>query len=555
MTETGQFVFTPTAKARLDAERSPTLDVAAFTVTVTDGTATDTTAVLATIDASDHAHVVSPDGYQANGPAVVGPDGTIYQTFRSSPLGGGKGTTKIVVIDPTTATPTVIDLDGQTVGKLVFDPDTGIGYQTLWTVDPETEANTTTIAVFSPGDTTPTLHPFDGRPFRPGVLAANGTFYQGIPHESETTLVRVGPGGVSHVTLSGTEDGLLVVNPDTGTAYVPLQQGDLGNPLYSLAIVEPGDGEFDVTYFSGSGRVGPVIFHDGGAYQTVNVFGNRTFVIDLATSELLFEADGHAVDPVVFAPDGTAYLVTLGPGPNLPPTAVTFLAPGSTTPGALYEQGVASGPIVFGDDGVGYLTLEGDGATGVQQVNGQRLFYSVDGTTFGPVVFGPDGGVYQTSHDVFQSESRTLVTTIGPLEPAARVPGRFHDITFGADGKPIVTTDNDDTVLGTGTFVAVVDGSGWAGQFFEGTDPSFQAVVGPDGTVYQLMRAGGGTTVGIVSADASTQDTIILVGLPEGVMVAPDGFVYVTTVVFDPVTGGNESIVWALDARGEEIGV
>ena len=560
--DTGDWTFTPTPAARLDAEETPGEDGAFFTIIADDGTATASTVVRAPLDATNAAPVFRLTGHQAFDPVQVGPDGTIYLIVAT--LEGPRSSTKVVVISPTSTRPTVIDLTGDTVRDLAFDPNTGKAYLTLWTLDPETNADTTTVMMITPGSTTATPFVFDGRPFVRGLVGADGTAYQTARIIDPETGVRtinlavISPGGVLLTKeLFGTQADPLVVGPD-GAIYVQGTALDGGTPYYFVhKVTQQPDGTLGASdpFLIVGEPVGGVVFGpDGTAYQTTNR-NNRAYVENISTEAILFDAAGVAREPVVWGPDGTAYLVTIRGGAGVKDIVTPF-----RTDGAGYDTlevaGLPLGPIVFGEDGTGYLSLDGLGIgtieeAGVQEVTGGLTFHSIQGDPVGPVIIGPDGHVYQISESETPAGFETYIKEIEPSGVQYFFDGEFEGVAFSADDEPIVTVEIDDPLTGPGTTVWLVDfeGGPTVGRTFDGPLPRGPAVVGPDGRVYQLMRgADGGTSVGIIAAGRT--DVIALIGDPEG-LVIEDGYVYVMTTTVEGAT----STVWLLDAQSEPVAV
>jgi WD40 repeat protein len=519
--------------------------------------------VRAAIDATDAVPLFSYDGYQTFDGVQVSSDGTIYQVVSTGRQ--PHDLTKIVVISPTSTRPMVFDLTGSAHGELAIDPATGTVYQTLRTADPETGADTTTVVVITPGAPTPVTLSFPGETIR-SVLGPNGSFYQVTVQPYEPTLVVISPDGttVTTATLFGNPTGPVVVGPD-GTAYVPLEYLD-GDPYPVLGIVAPGSGPDEITYWFPPGSddfVGGVVFNDGAVYQTVQA-ENTAVVYDIATEDdVLISAPGEAQGPVVFGPDGAAYLTTVATSPTGTSYGLVTVDRGDA-PATGYETSpLVQYPLVFGPDGTAYLTTKTSpsGNTLVLAITDATsgLYHFYDGAPMGPVRFGPDGTPHQVTeivHPVFGGPGAAINVVPNNGDPVS-LPGSVVGMTFGPDGTAYVTTRS--VSLGQAFYtVSIVSADGDTDAVGAFGRAAGAPLLGPDGNVYQMIAGVDAndnpqTTVLIVIPEDETSIDARFVDLP-GTLVdwaIEDGYVYVTTTVGNGTT--NTSTVWLLDAQAEPV--
>lgn len=573
----GQWVFTPTPQARLDAQRSTSLEFATFTVTVTDGRDTVTTTVLAPLDATQAAPVVLPDGYQIRGPVVARPDGTAYQTIYKHDPESNTFKTSVMLIRPTNASPTtIIDIDGFPVGAVVLGPD-GTAYQTIRQTDPASNAVTTVVAVISPTGTTTTIN-IDGAPRGGVVLGPDGTVVQttaGVDAagvgQTTTAVIRPDNPNPMIVTLAGSLSSPAVVGPD-GTVYQTASNDD----FTWVATIEPGNPAVMILQLDGFASGSVVLAPDGTPYQVTLSYGAATNSYQTKVTSLngltVIVADGLHQGPLVIGPDGTLYLTTsrVPTASDASSTRVTILRPTDANPLILSVQGSTVYPVTIGADGTAYQTTERyNSATGTRTTDVlivgdgdiPPIIKTIVGRPAGPVIVGPDGSAYQIT--VVQNDFgyATLMSRLGTTGANTDLIGEFRGVTFGADGTAYVTTYDDVPAFDVHrTHVSVVATNGdISGDIRLDGAPIGSVVLGPDGTAYQMIATGdpaGGeatTTVAIISADGTNPNTIVVDGQARNLVIAPDGFAYLTTTI--EVGDTIRSMVWLLDARGTAIEV
>jgi WD40 repeat protein len=326
----------------------------------------DGIARILTYDFTDGGYVFTPVGSD---------DGTVF-VHATLPDGG----TEVLVYGPGATTPTVYDPPGRDGLGLVAGPNgpayllntnSGLDHIMLYTVGGDARDLTNVPSAVGPR-----------------VVAPDGTLYLGYGGavDTQTTtqfqvvIVKPDGGPAQLVQLSPNPADSNGVNIRVGTdnnAYVTYRDSVTGDIVN--AVVEP-DGTTRTLPFDPNGDVfgpsptfrqyDPNAFTFGPDGRTYTMTGSTADTVVIHSSADGFETEsttsisdtGFPVGPLVFGPDGTAYL-TLVKDETLfgATTSVWAITPeGATKVGevtGLPAQGVFDGPAVtVGDDGHLYLT-------------------------------------------------------------------------------------------------------------------------------------------------------------------------------------------------------
>ena len=629
-TGTWAFVYTPQPQERLDAYSTPAVDQDVITVSVSDGNKATTRTVDVTIDpvavaitdissatvtngadprvtssligddgsavavvvtgtgATDDPYrttvvmvrpgaepvTVPVDGYPL-GAVVVGADGTASETVLA-----GTGTTDdpyrttVVAVRPG-AEPLIVAVDGHPYeGGVGAD---GTIYQTVYTgAGAPDDPYRTTVVVVRPGAEPLVTAPVDGYPYYGGV-GADGTVYQTVytgtgapddPHRTAVVVVRPGEEPVITAPVDGyPQYGGAGVGAD-GTIYLTMYSGTgtVADP-YSTAVVVMRPGAEPLTVSAdGYPYDALVVGADGAAYQTVltgtgttgDSYGTVLVVVRPGVEPLTVSVDGLPTHGMVVGADGAAYqTVVSGSGTTDDPygTTVVVVRPGVEPVITAPVDGLPyGGRVVVGADGTAYQTVvTGTGSTDdpygttvvMLRPGVEPLTVSVDGVPADEVVVGADGTAYQTVVSGSGTTDDPYGTTVVVLRPGvgpvitAPVYGRPYGgrVVVGADGTAYQTvvsgSGTTDDPYGT-TVVVLRPGAEPLTVSADGY-PNDAVVVGADGTAYQTVYSGSGTTDDpygttlVVLRPGAEPLTVSADGYPnDAVVVGADGTAYQT---------------------------
>jgi len=574
---TGDFTFTPTAAARLQAWRTSGVDPVAFTVTASDGDASTNVAVTVAISPAVHFVVVpvaaNVDGDLGNQGLAVGADGryytTTYQIDESgelvvlNPDGSHAATVDVGAVIPhpvTTAYDIVVAPNGKVyvsgeTGDSIDDIDNGTAHGVIVVIDPDdgysasvfaqTAGPASALAVDGSGrvyvanwnNGVVAVFDADGTPagtFDAGPGAEDGSYgVAGLAFGSDGRLYATRP-------ALGTIDVLSPGGPDAATA-------DVGGQPWAIAF--GANGAAYVTDLS-TGTV-TVIGADGSAAGTVSL-GAGTAPYDVTTT-----ADGRVY--VMYADaDGTTRIAEIAAVPVAEPDGASLGDPVAGVP----VGSATTSPLVVATDVVYQTIANADPLTGavtttiaVVTKGGTTTPVRVPGQPAGAAALGGGDVLYQAVQSV-DATGGAVSTGIVAVTPSGTT--TFSGFTAGAPvGGVLLSTDGTayQTVLrmgDDGSFTTTVIAFGPTGATthdIAGAPPLSAAttsnlVPAPDGSVYVTTvdvgsdATGPTTTVTVIGATGVT--THRLDGLAVGpVTVAPDGSVRQVTglITTDPDTG------------------
>lgn len=253
--------------------------------------------------------------------AIVGSDGTLYQTIVNPDAVNGEHTTTVATISSLGVTQIGEGIPGLpltadgSLTPVVVGPDS-TAYQLAYLLDPNTATYRTTLAVISPA--------------------------------GDTAITEI-EGDVVGTVVTGPSDTAFVTTHDSGTTWVTVISSTQTN-TYAV------DG-----FPNGSIVLGT----DGTAYQTVGQVDphtnelTTTVAVIAPTGVTYFSAEGLPGGPVVIGPDGVVYQ-SIGhqdSGGGASTTTVAVISPAGLTPITEPVDGVPGGGLVRGADGGLYQTV------------------------------------------------------------------------------------------------------------------------------------------------------------------------------------------------------
>ena len=550
-----------------------------FTVTVSDigdlgfrlkrdhtATATVASTVAPSSEAPMIVGAVILNGYPSGG-LVFSEDGTrAYQISSVYDPATQSSTTVMMAIDAFDGTVVghPATLNGAPSGGVVLSEDGTRAYQTTYVYNSGTSSYTTVVTAIHVSEGTVVgepiaLHgfPINGVGLNEGGTRAYQTTYVHDPNtgRSSTVVAVINPtdGTVVNdpLTLNGSPIGGLVFSQDGTRAYQTTTVNDPGTGWSStVTVIDPTDGTVvgDPLTLNGFPSVGLVFSQDGTrAYQTTTMNDPGTgssstvvAVIDPTDGSLVGDPlilNGSPSGGLVFSEDGTrAYQITYvhypGTAPSSTMVAVIDPTDGTVVADALTLNGFPTGGLVFSQDGTrayqttsvydpgtsSYTTV----VTAIDPTSGRISCETVtlNGSPTGGLVFSEDGTrAYQTTsvYDPGTSSYTTVVTAIDPTDrsligdPVTLNGYPSGGLVFSQDGTRAyqTTTINDPGTGSSSTVMAVID-------------PTDGSLIGDP------LTLNGYASGGLVFSQDGTR-------------------AYQTTIVYDPATESNTTVVTAID--------
>lgn len=499
--------------------------------------------------------IALPTGATPTAPLVIGADGTAFQRSYDQ----GTNTSYLTVVRADGSAFTSDPLPGGSINSPVATAN-----GTLYQLSSDALGHKEYLNVVdSLGHTTSIELP--GQLVNPVVVGPDNTVYQtsqesGGGSAVSTYVTVAGPDGANTTTaISGGLQGPIVVDGN-GNAYLTTTDGAQS---YVTVVNAAGELVAAPTPLPNEALGGVMLGSTGAAYQTTRA-GNQTYVATIdpdGTVHPGIELTGEPSSFLVAGPDGTAIQTTFDFG-----TKTTYVSAIGTDGSIVYTKDFAgstgSGPAV-GADGTVYqmfyreTATPGEYDTYVVAIKPDGATPEVHVTTpitglahIAGIRFRDDGVAYLITSTEPPGDTQTYVTTFdaeGNVLESVELRGLPVNGTYlaDADGSVYITTYKQvpSSADPQETYVNFVDAAGNVHEeivhraaYFDGP-----AGVDLDGTVYQLTfdSAANETYVTTVDSLGVVHESDAIQGYPGGqaLVVAPDGTVYVTTLVNDGAAG------------------
>ncbi|MFN6554951.1 Ig-like domain-containing protein [Mycolicibacterium septicum] len=499
------------------------------------GSDTTTVTVPVSVTATNRPPGGVPTPGSPKSAAVVGHDGTVYQTSvgRTS---SGEYVTYVTVVKPD-GTTTHYSQPGTSYDGVVVGPNGDI-YQTSFTDNYGSDFTyyTTTMRVIH-ADGTTTDYTQSGVGEHGPVVGTDGTIYQTIangssPADRTTTVLVVRPDGTSTThTQAGGISGRVVIGSD-GTAYQTSYRELADHSFTTVVVALRPDGTTTEYTLNGAPLDGVILGPNNTVYLNTTVRNSSTMTSDAVLVELHSDGTTTArpgpadqIGGAIVAADGTIYRT----GSSATGTVVSVLHPdGTTTTTTLPGQPLAQ--VVVAPNGDAYQATTS--AVTVLHADGTTTSYAQPGRPFSSLEVGSDGNVYATSYN---STDRTTTlrafhpdgTTTDYTQPGQRVGGSGL-FAVASDGTVYLTTGSGGYQTET-TLVRTYRPDGTFTDHSQSGQSGRGVVIGSDGTAYQVSIKTESTVVSVLQPDGSSA-TYELPGTPSGkVLIAGDGTPYLTT--------------------------
>ena len=360
-----------------------------------------TTKVLV-FDGTNSTVVVVPG--QAAAQPIAGPNGSVYQvTEDRDPSNPALGDTFITKITPAGSTTTSPAITGAAFGSPRVASD-GTAYVVVQSGD-----GTESVAIWN-GSGTVTLAPING-------TAAPLLSYDGSP-------ITIGPDGKAYVAYTDSSGAyhVAIVAPNGGTTVKDIPTGGTIN---QEVVFAPNGTGYQLVQESTD---------NGPQIQVVNLSTGQS------TAALQGELPSNQIDDVFFGPDGQGYVFSNSvDDSNNPLVSVQAFNPDGTTVATVSGSGrvvpdyrsapnpvgYTLNPVVFAPDGTAYVTIStnsgqldpsnpGHAEIWAFTPSGATKVLDVDTALVEAVTIAPDGTVYAS---VGQVENGTYETTVQVITP------------------------------------------------------------------------------------------------------------------------------------------
>jgi hypothetical protein len=575
---TGEWTFTPTAKARTTAYTTLGPDEATFTLLADDGQHQTPVTIHAVIDPTLTA-AVPVVGTPALS-AVVGADGSVYQVSFEQDPDDGSYSTYVTVLNVNGATYTnTVPIPGRPNDLVVIG--TGVAVTSYDVTYPDYQTWVTTVTSDGISHTSDPIRGLPGK----GPLTIDGTNYQNIYGDADETdpagtrVVIIGPDGIPHVsgvvpgrtpqflytnwvTVAGgmtylptgnyvgiiAPDGTTVLSDELpGFARSPIvvvdgvayqaTMGQLGNSWVTYLSAIDADGDTHI----GDPIVGRVddsntVISDGVAYQSVWLYDGTSQLYAInpdGTHDLVTTFQGHAINAVV---NGDTVYQLSQVGSDLVVTIIDAdgnIETSDTIPGSNYVSEAR-----FTHDGLLHLTtsttfadaqvstIAPDGTTVTTHIPGYAVAPGpiVDGFTFLTTYTNPlTPGPQNTYVTVLAPDGTTIVKTqLVTGTPPGTAPIIYEGVYYQSFSR---------NFLDTRVAKVDVDGNVLVTEAIPGRAVS---MVANDGTIYLSTvavsgNAQSGTYMSTIGPDFTVHTSDLIPGTPTALSVAPDGTVYLAT--------------------------